>query len=461
MSVLVRSPGLAVCAILLGSAIAPVHAMSLKEAVQHTIRTNPIVGAASADSRASGYALRQAQGRLLPSLDVTSSIGRQRVDRSSLPGGQNREWRTPRDATVTVRQIVFDGWNRANDIYKSAARLDASALRVLENSELRGLDAVEAYIDVWRHKELLAIADINVRRHEEVLRLVRQRESGGKAPKSEVDQTVERLIAARAVKEEIRQAWLESDAKFKRVVGLKPRRIKRVKYPHGVPKSLQAAVDVGILNNPSVRAAQADIDAADYDSKQVQSEYMPEVSLEGSASFGSDLDGVRGRDNDLTGKVVLSWNLFNGFITTNRYRELGERRNRAHLDRESRRREAAEAIERAWAAFTVGRSRVALFKSQVGEATKVVQAYKQEYELSKRSLLDLLDSESALFSSRFQLISVNAVRLFSAYQLLATMGQLLDSLGIAAPVEAVAGHRAQSQKHLGIFNIQIEPLRKP
>ena len=95
------------------------------------------------------------------------------------------------------------------------------------------------------------------------------------------------------------------------------------------------------------------------------------------------------------------------------------------------------------------------------EATKVVQAYKQEYELSKRSLLDLLDSESALFSSRFQLISVNAVRLFSAYQLLATMGQLLDTLGIAAPVEAVAGHRAQSRKHLGIFNIKIEPLRKP
>jgi hypothetical protein len=52
------------------------------------------------------------------------------------------------------------------------------------------------------------------------------------------------------------------------------------------------------------------------------------------------------------------------------------------------------------------------------------------------------------------------VHLFSAYQLLASMGRLLDTLGVAAPAEAIADHRLQSQKNFGVFNIEIEPLRK-
>ena len=74
--------------------------------------------------------------------------------------------------------------------------------------------------------------------------------------------------------------------------------------------------------------------------------------------------------------------------------------------------------------------------------------------------LDLLDSERAAFNSRFQLTSVRAVHTFSAYQLLAGMGKLLEAIDVAAPDTAIADHRTQSKRRLGIFNITIEPLRK-
>ena len=86
--------------------------------------------------------------------------------------------------------------------------------------------------------------------------------------------------------------------------------------------------------------------------------------------------------------------------------------------------------------------------------------YLEEYELSKRSLLDLLDSESALFNSRFQLTSTRAVHVFSAYQLLAGTGQLLASLDIEPPPEAFADERARRVPHSRRNRIYIEPLRK-
>lgn len=456
-----RNFGYIALALVLCAPFSVANALSLKEAVKHTVQTNPGVGAVRAARRATGFELRQAQGRLLPQINVTGDIGHQTIDRpSGLAIGQNDRWRRRKQAVITVRQILFDGWNRANDIYRNAARLDAAALRVYETSEARGLNAVEAFVDVRRHRMLLTIARRNTTRHKQLLNLVKSRRKGGKAPLSEVVQARQRHTAARAVVAEIRQALLNAEAKFLRVVGLKTHNLGPVRYPRGMPRSKKVAVQIGRTKNPAIRAAQADADAADHARKQAVSSYLPEVSLEGSRTYGHNIGGTPGKNNDLTGKVVLSWNLFDGFIRTNRYRSLSARHQEAVLRADDRRRQVVESIEKSWAAYSIGLQRIGLFKSQVSENRKVVKAYQQEYQLSKRSLLDLLDSENSLFSSRFQLVSLQAVSFFSSYQVLASMGRLLESFDLDAPAEAVADHRVQSKKPLGIFNITIEPLRQ-
>ncbi len=437
------------------------HAMSLREAVRYTVRQHPSIAAAQADRRATGYELRQAQGRLLPQVNLTSDIGYQKIDQPEGKGPAiNNQWRLREEATVTVQQILFDGWDRANDIYRNAARIDASAYRVMERSEALGLRAVEAYIDVRRHSRLLGIANDNVRRHEQILRLVRGRRQGGKASKGEVDQALERLAGTKAVVAEIRQALLDAQAKFRNVIGKETQRTRPVMLPRGMPASRSAAVKIAIVSNPTIQAAAADIDVAKFGREQAKSGFFPQVSLEGRAALGNDISGTPGRNEDLSGKVVLTWNIFDGLITTNRNRAAAERFAQAEAERQARIRETAEAVERAWAAFVTGGERVDSFRQQVTLNRKVVKGYLEEYELSKRTLLDLLDSENALFNSRFQLESIHAVHLFSAYQVLASMGKLLQNLGIAPPPETLADHRTQSQKSFGMFNINIEPLRK-
>lgn len=436
-------------------------AMSLKEAVQLTVNTHPSVAAVRADRRATGYELRQAQGRYLPTVDLSADIGQQLIDRpNGLGAATNNKWLTRRQAGVAVRQVLFDGFDRANDVYKNAARIDSSAWRVLERAQVLGLSAVEAYIDVRRHTDLVQIAQDNVRRHQEILRRVNVRREGGKASSGEVDQTSERVEAAKAVVAEIEQARQEAIARFRQIVGRNPGSTNPVRTPRGMPVTRSIAVHVGTVENPTVKAAESDMDVARFERERSASDYFPTIALEGTASAGHDLNGTLGRDQEVVGKVTASWNIFDGLITTNRRRALAEREAQAFAEREARIRETAEAIERAWAAWTQGRVRVDSFRQQVELNRKVVKGYLEEYELSKRTLLDLLDSENALFNSRFQLSSINAVQLFAAYQVLASMGKLLDSLGVAPPPEVVADHRLQSQKSFGIFNIEIEPLRK-
>ncbi|GAB4228213.1 MAG: TolC family outer membrane protein [Methyloligellaceae bacterium] len=456
-----------VLAILSLPPFASAHAISLREAVQQAIDTHPTVAASQANRAASDYQLKQAKGRLLPTIDTIGDVGSQKIIRpNSLGPGLNDRWRNRQTIAVTVRQTLFQGWDRANDIYKNAARVDAAALRVLESSQGLGLEAVEAYIDVHRHSRLIAIARNNVKRHREILRLVRTRHEGGKAPRSEVDQTLERVAGSEAVIAEIEQSQLEAIAKYRKVIGREPDGTHTVPYPRRMPLNRRTAIDIALANHPTIRAAGAEADVARYEYRQSRSSYYPTVSLEGTASWGEDIDGIQGRNDEVVGKVVLSWNIFDGLIKVNRRRELAERWTAAQLERDVRIREVVEAIDRALAAFQAGKARVDSFEEQVDINRKVVKTYFEEYELSKRSLLDLLDAENALFNSQFQLESVRAVHIFSAYQLLAGTGQLLTALNVRAPEAARSDARLQRipqrrrDRHLGNYDLYIEPLKK-
>jgi adhesin transport system outer membrane protein len=451
----------AIAAVVLLSSIPNGYALTLKAAVRHTVETNPTIEKAATGRRAADYQLRQAQGRRLPTLDILGDTGSQKVIRPlSLSDAVNDQWRNRQLFSLTARQTLFHGWDRANDIYKNAARVDAAALRVLERTEALGLDAVEAYIDVRRHYELIEIARQNVRRHREILELVKTRNEGGKAPISDVDQTQERLFAAEAIVSQIEQALLDAKAKFRRVIGLEPGSTAPVPYPRGLPLNRHAAIEAGITNNPAILVAGADADVARYEFKQSKSSYYPRIGLEGTASWANDIDGTQGQNDELVGKLVLTWNLFDGLIKVNRRRELAERWAQTQLERDVRIREIVEVIDRALAAFKTGKDRVKAREEQVAANRKVVETYFEEYELDKRSLLDFLDAESAKFNSQFELSSVRAVHVFSAYQLLAGTGQLLNSLGIEPPPEAFADERGRRIRHFGRQDSEIAPLQK-
>ena len=419
----------------------------------------PGVGAARAAERASVWDFKAAKSRLLPTLDVTADAGAQYVDQpNNLTPQENAEWDFRRQAAGDLYQVLFDGWDRANDIYRSAALVGAASLRVMERSEALGLDAVEAYIDVERHSQVLSIAYQSRKRLQSIQGLVRELNSGGKVPRSDVDQAIERIAAADAVIAQIEQSLADAKAKFRQVVGNEPKKLQPVSYPKNLPSSRDLAFGTAKANNPTIKALEAETVAAEYEMKRAKSAYYPEIGLRGRASYGYDIDGVEGKDVDVRGVGELNWNLFNGGATGARVEALKEELVRAALERDTAARAIRESIDKAFAAYVIGKKRVSAAQQQVSANDRLVKQYREEYRLAKRSLLDLLDSETALFSSQFQLASAKAIRLFSAYTLQAATGRLLASLGVHAPPEAHV--EVPDLESTNIFKIDIEPLRQ-
>jgi len=447
------------CGLLAASWASPAFAMSLKEAVQKAVSTHPGVGAARAAERASIWDFKASKSRLLPNLDVSADAGAQYVNQpANLTPQENAKWDFRRQAAAEITQYLFDGWDRANDIYRSASLVDAASLRVMERSEALGLDAVEAYIDVERHSQVLGIARQSRKRLLSIQGLVRELNSGGKVPRSDVDQAVERIAASDAIIAQIEQSLADAKAKFRQTVGNEPSGLQAVAYPKNLPSSRDSAFGTAKANNPTLQALEADAAAAHYEMERAKSGYYPELSLRGRASYGYDIDGVEGKDVDVRGVVGMDWNLFNGGATGYRVEALKEEVARVELEAEAAARSIRESIDKGFAAYIIGKKRVSAAQQQVNSNDRLVKQYREEYRLAKRSLLDLLDSETALFSSQFQLSSAKAARLFSAYRIQASTGRLLASLGVHAPAEAFV--RAPQLENTSIINIEIEPLRQ-
>ncbi len=408
--------------------------MSLREAVQQAVLTNPRIEAAQANQRATTYSLKQARGRLFPEVELNADIGQQKIDRPEGIAPENNDtWRSRRQAGIQIRQVLFDGWERANDIYRSQANISAASYRVLVRSEAVGLSSVEAYIDVVRHNHLLALAQDNVRRHQALQRIIQERFDGGKSPIGDLEQTIERVEAAKALVAQIRVAQAAAHAKFKNAVGLEPGRLSAVSYARGIPKSVAEVTSLALHNNPRVMAAVADTDASFFEQQQFKSTLYPQVYLEGNAVRGEDLEGTDGRNDELGARVVLRWKLFDGGVRRSRVSELGERHSEKIAEQLILGRQLTEEVEVAWARLVEGRAQVEAIRTESNQDAKVVATYKDEYNANKRSLLDVLDAENARFNSLFELSNVESLHIFSSYELLALMGTLLRTLDVNAP----------------------------
>ena len=76
------------------------------------------------------------------------------------------------------------------------------------------------------------------------------------------------------------------------------------------------------------------------------------------------------------------------------------------------------------------------FATQAAANPEFVKAYQDQFNLDRRTLLDVLDAQNELFVSRTNTINSEFLEMFAVYRLLALKGALLPTLGVEYPRES-------------------------
>jgi adhesin transport system outer membrane protein len=412
--------------------------LTINNAIRMAVQTHPSIGEAAANRRATEAELHQTQGTLLPQVRIEASGGPLRTNQQDVfPSPTNNgAWLPGSKASLVVRQLLFDGFTSINEVWRQTARVDSAAARVHERSELTALDAAEAYIDVVRYTRLTALADENVRAHRSILSNVQSRFKGGRAGEGDLEQTRERVESAEAAAIEFRRSLEDARAKFRKVVGIEPINLRGVGRLGGLPLSRDKALAVTLTDNPTIKAAQGDRDAARYAFHSTAGAFLPNVALEARTTTGNNEDNFNGKYSQQSVQAVATWDIFRGGQDSWKRKEAAERYTQTTMAEARLQRDAFESIDKAWNARTITDERIAKLRQQIGADRKVIGAYSKEYDLGQRSLIDLLNAENQLFNAQVSVESARGVAVFADYQLLAVMGKLLSYLRAPHPVDA-------------------------
>lgn len=418
-------------------------AVDLTDAIRASLQTNPDIGIVVESRRAVEAEVEQAKSGYWPSVDFSASQG---IDLTNSRTTRGRVQEPDSGDTVvlgafgsslTLTQPLFDGYATDNEVRRQEARLVSASRRVRESSEFIALDAVQAYLESLRQRELTDLAADNVEVHRQTLELVEAKAAAGAATVADIQQGQSRLAAAEATLTEAEARLRDADATYTRIVGEIPKDLDRPRAPSwALPRTLEEAIELALENNPTISVLRADLEAsrAEYDGSK--SSFYPTVDLELSANYDDNQDGTVGADYGASALVVLNYNLFRGWQDSNTRKEFLSRVAEARQVLNRTIRLTEEEMRLAWNAVSSAGDRVAAQTREAEANDTVRETYRQQFALGGRSLLELLDAENELFLTKGALIGSEFEQIFSVFRILATTGTLLATMDVPSIVES-------------------------
>lgn len=413
--------------------------MTLQEAAQLAVKTNPQVTAIGDDRLAVDQELRQGRALYYPTLDLAADAGGEYTNNpTTVSNGNANGILLPRsDFSITATQLLFDGFFADNEVERQKARVRSAAYRVLETSEDVALQAVQAYLDVQRQRVRVSLAQENVQIHMKRLDQVRRKQNAGAGNVADVRQAEARLSTAQSQLIQVQGELRDAESNFIHVVGQAPDTLTDVVPPLDLmPTDLDQAVKNALDSSPTLQLARADIVAADALMREQDSPFYPDVRLQLSGSESENTGGQTGHNWDATMLIVMKWNLYRGGGDTAKLREFRHRLAETqdlYLDDQ---RKITEQTRVSWNSVTTSHENVIELQKTVVANTQTRDAYIQQFDIGQRGLLDLLNEDNELYLSKDNLVTATFAEVFARFRLLAVAGGLEKALSVSPPEQA-------------------------
>jgi adhesin transport system outer membrane protein len=433
-----------------------VQAQTLQEAMQKAVDVHPEIQAAVNARIAADYQVRAAQGGYLPKIDVLGGYGRESSDNTSTRAASNsHDWKTLNrgESSIRLQQNLFQGFGTQNEVGRQQATANSRGYALLNTTERTALTVAQVYLDVLTRREMVQLAEDNLKSHERIFDQIKLRTSRGVGRMADMDQAEARLAQARNNLLTEQTNLEDAKANYVSAVGQEPDELER---PQGfvalMPASFDEARRQMVESSPVLRSAESDIAAAEKQYESAKSTFYPRFDAELQRSANNNVGGEEGHDNGYSAMLRMQFNLYSGGSNKADLQSKASQASQALDIRNNALRELNQELSLAWNAYNNATSQLPIAQEYVDRSTRVRTSYQQQFSLGERTLLDLLDSENELFTASQRLAQIKNLQLYTQYRIKADMGQLLRSQGVVAPLASVVQNEVKTKVNLPGMN---------
>lgn len=371
----------------------------LKAAIEKAVNSNPDVTSRFNAYRASEHAVDVARGGFLPRVDLSADVGRDRdriTNRAPVDQSLNRN-----GAAVTVTQLLWDGLATANEVGRLGHERNSRYFDVLEASEQTAMEAARAYYDVLRYRRLVALAEDNYVSHRGAFTQIQSRVQAGVGRGVDLEQAGARQALAESNLNTELANLHDVSARYQRVVGEAPPRAMPLPTAFSsVPANALEASNEAVRRSPLVSASIETLRSARSAASSRNSLFQPRLEARVRSGSGKNFDGVATQERDTSAQIQLTWNLFNGGSDIARVRQQANLVNQAADLRDKACRDTRQTVAIAYNDTRKLTEQLLLLDRNTLAIEKARDAYRQQFDIGQRSLLDLLNSENELYTAR-------------------------------------------------------------
>ncbi|WP_448218778.1 TolC family outer membrane protein [Endozoicomonas sp. 2B-B] len=412
-------------------------AETLSEVINKALVSHPQAQAGLSRYRAAIENIDVAWGGWWPSVDVTTGIGKQKKDYpKEITSDQDGVTFNRREASFSISQNLFSGFNTSRSVDRARHSAAAEYLRLRNTLQDLTLDITDVYLKVLERRDMVQLAEENLELHNSILKQIAQRSRQGVARSSDLNQVEGRVARATVNVINARNNLMDAESEYYSLVGAMPGDLKQPDtYELAVYESFDEALQASVNRHPGILATEKDIKASESEESATDSSFFPSLDINIDKSWKHNADGQLGTHADTTAVLKLSYNLFRGGSDRARSKESAYRTQESRAQRDRMLRNAEETLRLAWSAREFIGEQMEHLRLHEASSKKTVKAYQEQFNIGKRTLLDLLDSENELFQSSRSLTSAVYQELFARFRIVAATGELLDNLEIILPAD--------------------------
>lgn len=409
------------------------HAQSLNDTLASAYRSNPILNAARANARAVDESVPSAKagtgstaGGFRPRVSASADAGATSLDSRTPPGSHRHSELFPAGVGISINQTLYNGGRTTNAVSAAESQV-LGARETLRNAEQTTmLDAVTAYMNVFRDTALFGVRENNVTVLNEQVRQTQDRFKVGEVTRTDVAISESRLAGARSDLALSQSTLRGSIARFKQVAGIEPKKLSPVQPVAAarLPKSQADAVSRALRDHPSIAAALHGVDVQLLNVKVIEGELLPTVSVTGSLSRRYDTNTNQDRRNSASVIGSLAVPIYDGGSAYARTRQAKETLGERRLLVDSARDQVIAGVISSWALLEATKFQIEGAAAQIAASEIALNGIREEARVGQRTTLDVLNAQQELLNARVAQITAQRDRVVASYSLLSTTGQL-------------------------------------
>ncbi|MGE4061310.1 MAG: TolC family protein, partial [Sphingomonadales bacterium] len=210
---------------------------------------------------------------------------------------------------------------------------------------------------------------------------------------------------------------------YERVVGNAPGSLEQPEPMGALPDSEARATEIALAENPDLKAARLEEEAARQAINTAKSDLGPEFGLVAQYEYQEDqfVSGFSATTGSIMARATVP--IYAAGVTSSRIRQAKQISSQRRMQAIETEREIREAVSNAWERLRAARAIIESSKAQVDANKIALEGVRQEQEVGSRTTLDVLDAEQEALDAEVELVRARRDEYVAAFQLLSAMGR--------------------------------------